>query len=89
MERLLRLPEVRQVVGLKTTAIYDGIRKGNFPRSVLIGKRAVAWRASEISEWIGTRSAQGARTATQLADLSMAAEPFEAAELSFAQMRTT
>lgn len=60
MERLLRLPEVRQAVGLGTTAIYDAMRKGGFPRSVLIGERAVAWRESDVLTWIGDRATTSA-----------------------------
>lgn len=55
MDHLLRLPEVRNAVGLKTTAIYDAIRKGRFPSPVRIGDRAVAWREADIEAWIGTR----------------------------------
>ena len=39
---------------LETTggsAIYDRIRRGDFPSSVSIGARAVAWPSSSIAEW--------------------------------------
>lgn len=48
-EVLLRLPAVMDKVGLKKSAIYDRIRRKEFPRSVAIGRRARAWRASDIS----------------------------------------
>lgn len=57
MQRLLRLDEVRLIVGLKTTAIYGAMRTGAFPSSVRIGDRAVAWRESDILDWIAARPA--------------------------------
>ena len=57
MDRLLRLDEVMNIVGLKTTAIYQAIRLKQFPSPVRIGLRAVAWRESHILNWIDTRPA--------------------------------
>ena len=37
--RLLRLPEVKEKVGLSRTAIYRLIAEGRFPRQVCIGPR--------------------------------------------------
>jgi prophage regulatory protein len=47
-ERLLRFDAVSQMVGLKRTAIYAKIKLGEFPRPVPLGKRARAWKESEI-----------------------------------------
>src|SRR5438445_779709 len=46
--RLLRLPEVSFLVGLRRSAIYDKISKGEFPTPVNLGPRAVAWPSNEI-----------------------------------------
>ncbi|WP_454599087.1 helix-turn-helix transcriptional regulator [Qipengyuania sp. SM2507] len=54
-DRLLRRPEVEQEVGLKKSAIYEYMAEGTFPKPVRLGRRAVAWRASEIEEWKATR----------------------------------
>ena len=51
-ERFLRLPEVMETVGLRRTAIYDKITRGEFPAPVKIGSVSV-WLASEISAYIG------------------------------------
>jgi prophage regulatory protein len=50
--RLLRLPSVVAQVGLKKTAIYDGIKSGTFPAPLKLGARAVAWRAVDIDAWV-------------------------------------
>jgi prophage regulatory protein len=57
--RLLRLPEVKQKVGLSRTAIYRLIAEGQFPRQVCIGPRTVAWCQDELEAWI-ERRIQGA-----------------------------
>lgn len=56
-ERLLRQPAVLAQTGLKRTALYDKIRRGEFPRSIRIGKRAVAWPESAVATWIRERIA--------------------------------
>ncbi|MCG9054755.1 AlpA family transcriptional regulator [Laribacter hongkongensis] len=50
-ERIIRLPQVREMVGLGTTAIYGKIKAGAFPRQIKIG-RASGWLESEIQDWI-------------------------------------
>jgi prophage regulatory protein len=55
--RLLRLTEVKHQVGLGRSAIYDQIKRGNFPAPVHIGARAVAWPSDQITNWIDSRIA--------------------------------
>lgn len=48
-----RLPEVTRIAGgVARATIYDWIKKGQFPESVKLGERAVAWRASDLKEWV-------------------------------------
>ena len=49
--RFIRLPQVKAMVGLGTTAIYDKIKKGKFPRQVKLG-RVSGWVESEVQDWI-------------------------------------
>lgn len=51
-DRLLRLPEVMDRVGLKKSAIYDRMKTGRFPQSRMLGPRYVVWVESEIDEWV-------------------------------------
>jgi prophage regulatory protein len=55
MERILRLPEVMKNSGLSRSSVYNQIRDGFFPRPVLLGKRAVGWRESEVAAMISAR----------------------------------
>lgn len=50
--KLLRLPAVIERTGYKRTQIYELIERGEFPRQISIGARAVAWIESEIDGWI-------------------------------------
>jgi len=55
MNRLIRMTELPDIVGYKPWSIYRLIREGQFPRPVKLGQRAVAWRESDISDWINSR----------------------------------
>lgn len=59
MTKLLRLPVVTEITGLKRSAIYKKMDEGNFPRPVRLGGRAVAWRSDAIEKWINERPVAG------------------------------
>ena len=52
---LLRRPEVERQTGLSRATIYRQMDEGTFPRPRRIGRRAVAWLASEIDAWKATK----------------------------------
>ncbi len=54
-KRLLRLPDVREAVGLSRSEIYRLIGLGRFPAPVPLGERIVAWDATEVMGWIQAR----------------------------------
>lgn len=56
-ERFLRLPQVRVLVPYSRSTIYQLIAKGKFPKAISLGARAVAWRESDIENWIAERIA--------------------------------
>jgi len=45
---LIRLKKVEEKTGLKKSMVYDLMNKKEFPKSIKIGERAVAWVSSEI-----------------------------------------
>ena len=63
--RLLRLSEVRHLVGLGRSAIYDQVKRGHFPAPVHIGARAVAWASDQIDAWIDCRINESRRSALE------------------------
>ena len=53
--RLLRLRDVIERTGLARSTIYELMAEDEFPRSVKLGRRTVAWHEADINEWIETR----------------------------------
>lgn len=53
--KFMRLPEVKEKTGLSKSAIYKKIKEREFPVSVPIGSRTVAWLESDINEWLEWR----------------------------------
>ncbi|ASL93809.1 DNA-binding protein [Serratia marcescens] len=50
--RLIRLPDVLMITGLKRSTVYQKMKSDKFPKSVSIGERSVAWVESEINGWV-------------------------------------
>ena len=51
-DRLLKRREVESITGLSCATIYAKMARGDFPRPMRLGERAVAWRLSDVQEWI-------------------------------------
>ncbi len=49
---LLTLREVTKLIGRSTAAVYDDMKKGEFPRAIKTGARSVRWKSSEVFAWI-------------------------------------
>ena len=56
----LRRKQVETRTGLSRSMIYQHIKDGAFPKPFPLGRRAVGWLESDVSEWIAgrVRSAQ-------------------------------
>jgi prophage regulatory protein len=54
-ERLLRLPEVESMVGLRKSSIYDAMKRGEFPAPVKLSRRAVCWSLSSVQQFISEK----------------------------------
>ncbi len=50
-KNFLRIARVKAVTGLGSSTIYENIKTGDFPKPILIGKKAVAWDGDEIERW--------------------------------------
>jgi prophage regulatory protein len=55
--RLLRLSDVKSLVGLSRSTIYHLISERRFPAQTRVGPRAVRWRATDILAWQDSRAA--------------------------------
>lgn len=56
-ENLIRLPEVQRRTGYGKAWIYRLIKRGQFPKQVKTGIRAVAFIESEIDTWVANKIA--------------------------------
>lgn len=51
-ERIIRFPQVAQIVGISRATVFRLERSGDFPRRVQVGPRSVGWLLSEITAWL-------------------------------------
>lgn len=57
-QTLIRLPEVKKRTGLSRSSIYLSMQRGEFPQTVPLGRRAVAWIESEVDAYIDAQIKQ-------------------------------
>lgn len=55
--RFIKLDEVMHCTGLGRSSIYKYMNNGDFPRSISLGDRAVAWIESEVHDWMAEKLA--------------------------------
>lgn len=55
--RLLRKRALLERLGISAATLYRLIQRGEFPRPVKIGARAVAWREDAAAAWLAGREA--------------------------------
>jgi prophage regulatory protein len=58
--RLLRLPEVLSITGLKKSTFYKLIGQGEISQGVNISERCKAWTSEEINNWIDSKIKEAA-----------------------------
>lgn len=66
----IRRAQLRQIVPLADTTIYDMERRGEFPRRFHLTSRCVVWDLREVEAWIDSR-----RQASDLAQIKLAPPP--------------
>ena len=54
-ERLMRMPEAEQTVGLKRSTIYRLLATGNFPPQIKLSSRAIGFSSTQVQQWITDR----------------------------------
>lgn len=53
--KLLRLPQVMEITGLRKTKIYELNAERAFPRRVRITAHSVGWVEAEVQAWLAQR----------------------------------
>jgi prophage regulatory protein len=54
---LLRRQQVESCTGLARSSLYDHIKRGIFPKPILLSKRSVAWPLADVTALIEARIA--------------------------------
>lgn len=54
-DRLVRIKELKKMIGLSHSSIYRHMSNGNFPKPIHLSERSVAWKPSVIDGWIKTK----------------------------------
>lgn len=57
--QLYRIPELLRLLGLSRSTLFRMVKRGDFPRPLQIGLRAVGWRVDEVQQWIAERPRAG------------------------------
>ena len=51
---LIKLPKVIERTGNSRSKIYADVKEGTFPAPLKTGKRAIAWKSSDVDGWINS-----------------------------------
>lgn len=54
--RIIRMPQVIDMVGVCKASIYLMVKRGDFPAPLKLGPRASGWVLAEIEAWISERA---------------------------------
>ena len=52
---ILRKRQVEEMTGRSYSSLRRDMERGDFPRPVQIGPRAIGWRTGEVRNWIESR----------------------------------
>ena len=55
MERIIRIKELLDVVGLSRSTIYRSMKKKLFPKPVKLTEGSIGWKESQINKWMKGR----------------------------------
>ena len=55
MDKLLRISEVKERVGLSTSSVYRAMRGSDFPKPLKLGPKAVRWSLEEVEDWLAAQ----------------------------------
>lgn len=58
MNAILRMKDLRPLVGLAPSSIYEQVKAGTFPKPIKLAPRSVGWLAAEVQAWVEERAAR-------------------------------
>ncbi|WP_313040910.1 MULTISPECIES: helix-turn-helix transcriptional regulator [Brevundimonas] len=63
LRRTIKKPQLRQMVPLADSTIWEMEQRGQFPRRFLLTPRCVVWDLAEVEAWLALRRAKPIRRA--------------------------
>ena len=54
-DRMLKVPQVLDRCSISRSTLYLWVSQGSFPPPVQLGPRRIAWRESEVQEWMESK----------------------------------
>ncbi|MFZ5730276.1 MAG: helix-turn-helix transcriptional regulator [Pseudomonadota bacterium] len=66
-KRMIRRHELRQIVPLADTTIYEMEQRGEFPRRFALTPRCVVWDLAEVEAWLAERLSKARRSSVDRA----------------------
>ncbi|MNT03499.1 Prophage CP4-57 regulatory protein (AlpA) [compost metagenome] len=64
LKRTIKKPQLRQMVPLADSTIWEMERRGQFPRRFLLTPRCVVWDLAEVEDWLALRRSRPIARAT-------------------------
>lgn len=55
MENLIRPKELKEKLGIAMSTLYLRMKEPDFPDKIRLGKNSVAFRESDIEDWLNSR----------------------------------
>ncbi|MEJ6122972.1 AlpA family transcriptional regulator [Vibrio sp. 2-Bac 85] len=55
--KIIRISEIKERLGVSKSSIYLWISKGKFPKSIPLGSRSVGWLEDDFNQWLEQRIA--------------------------------
>ena len=63
MNKIYRISGVCEITGLKTSTIYQHMKKGTFPTGVMLTSKARGWPEDQLKRWLEQRAKSQEMTA--------------------------
>lgn len=64
-KRAIRRPELRRIVPLADTTIYEMEQRGEFPKRFFLTPRCVVWDLAEVEQWLEDRRLASAESSAE------------------------
>ena len=74
-KRMIRRHELRQIVPLADTTIYEMEQRGEFPRRFALTPRCVVWDLAEVEAWLNAHAPRVAQFVTLVDRAKKASAP--------------